>query len=79
MMFTNLKVLSLGRNIVSRNLQERVVFLSPSSPDVDFLLVKMYRKVTQEGPRDEFSGFKHDISVAEEVELTKETGKLKKI
>lgn len=79
MMFTNLKVLSLGRNIVSRNLQERVVFLSPSSPDVDFHLVKMYRKVTQEGPRDEFSGFKYDISVAEEVELTKETGKLKKI
>ena len=78
MRFTNLKVLTLEKKIVSRSLQDCVVFLSLSFPHVELHLVQRHCKVTQEGPREHIFGFEDKVGVIEEAEVHKSTEMVKK-
>ena len=53
--------------------------MSLSFPDVEFHSVRRYYKVTREGHRESFFGFKDEVDVIEEAEVPKALEMVKKI
>ena len=69
--FIKVKVLRLDRKTERQLLQDCVVFLSPSLPNVEFHSAQSYFKANQEDPIEHFFGSEDEVGVMEESEVPK--------